>query len=278
MPKVNIHTPAGLDSFIDHLADGAPVILADMGAGSGQVTYEWFERMYPDVADAGIGFTTIGVVTADPASVESVLAWAARLQNRVSYLIVENSITDHADFTYWHDSEQARQFRGIFQPAVIRMDYRLPELENAARNHGVTLGMIASRATECFGVAESLDRDARPELPAPDLRRIRQGQGAAAAMTTTPEPDLIDRIGAALPKEVRADYYREVAHCRSLPENDEMLRILRVMLILTLLMETVPNRMVRSGKAGFALPFLPAPTAGNAGFGPQISCRCSTRG
>ena len=34
-PKVNIHTPAGLDAFVDHLADGAPVILADMGAGVG---------------------------------------------------------------------------------------------------------------------------------------------------------------------------------------------------------------------------------------------------
>jgi hypothetical protein len=47
-----------------------------------------------------------------------------------------------------------------------------------------------------------------------------------------------------LPKEVRADYYRLVSHCRALPESDEMLRILRVMLFLTLLMETVPNRMV----------------------------------
>ncbi len=74
MPKVNIHSPAGLDAFIDHLADGAPVVLADMGAGSGQVTYEWFETMYPDIADARIAFTTIGVVTSDPASVESVLS------------------------------------------------------------------------------------------------------------------------------------------------------------------------------------------------------------
>src|SRR6266700_2412113 len=32
VPKVNIHTPAGLDAFVDHLADGSPVILADMGA------------------------------------------------------------------------------------------------------------------------------------------------------------------------------------------------------------------------------------------------------
>ena len=148
VPKVNIHTPAGLDTFIDRLADGAPVILADMGAGSGQITHEWFERMYPDVADAGIAFTTIGVVTADPASVESVLAWAHRLQTRVSYLIVENSITNNTDFTYWHNSEQAREFRDFFKPAVIRMDYRLPELENAARNHGVTLGSIASRKTD----------------------------------------------------------------------------------------------------------------------------------
>ena len=55
--------------------------------------------MYPDVQDAGIVFTAIGVVTADPASVESVLAWAVKLQNRVYYLIVENCLTDHPNFT-----------------------------------------------------------------------------------------------------------------------------------------------------------------------------------
>ncbi len=35
MPKVNIHTPAGLDAFVDELTDGPPVILADMGAVQG---------------------------------------------------------------------------------------------------------------------------------------------------------------------------------------------------------------------------------------------------
>jgi MinD-like ATPase involved in chromosome partitioning or flagellar assembly len=146
-PKININTPAGLDAFVDHLADGAPVMLADMGAGSGQITHDWFERMYPDVADAGIVFTAIGVVTADPASVESVLAWAARLQNRVAYLIVENSVAEHTDFKYWHESDQAQQFQKVFEPAVIHLDYRLPDLENASRNHGVTLGQIAGRTT-----------------------------------------------------------------------------------------------------------------------------------
>jgi MinD-like ATPase involved in chromosome partitioning or flagellar assembly len=150
-PKVNIHTPAGLDAFVDELTDGPPVILADMGAGAGQVTYDWFDKMYPDVSEAGILFTAIGIVTSDPASVESVLAWASRLQRRTSYLIVENSVSEHTEFTYWGASEQALRFQQIFSPAVIRVDYRLPDLENATRNHGVTLGQVAKRAT---GAAE----------------------------------------------------------------------------------------------------------------------------
>jgi MinD-like ATPase involved in chromosome partitioning or flagellar assembly len=148
VPKVNIHTPAGLDAFIDELSDGAPVILADMGAGAGQVTYEWFDKMYEDVTEAGIVFTAVGVVTADPASVESVLAWASRLGTRTDYLVVENSTTEHTDFRYWRATEQALQFQQQYSPAVIHLDYRLPVLENAARNHGVTLGVVARRATD----------------------------------------------------------------------------------------------------------------------------------
>jgi hypothetical protein len=68
VPKINIHTPAGLDAFVDILAEEAPAILADMGAGAGQVTHDWFDKMHPDAAGAGIVFTAIGVVTSDPAS------------------------------------------------------------------------------------------------------------------------------------------------------------------------------------------------------------------
>ena len=57
------------------------------------------------------------------------------------------------------------------------------------------------------------------------------------------EPDLIDRIADSLPAEIRADYYRELRHCRSLPENDEMLRILRAMQFLVLLIEGAPGRV-----------------------------------
>ena len=143
--KVNIHTAAGLDAFVDHLAEGAPIILADMGASSGQVTHEWFDSMFEDVAATGVAFTAIGIVTPDPASVESILSWAARLQDRVNYVVVENAMAHQADFSYWRDSEQANQFRTVFQPVVLTMEFRLPELENPARQHGVTLGQIVER-------------------------------------------------------------------------------------------------------------------------------------
>jgi MinD-like ATPase involved in chromosome partitioning or flagellar assembly len=143
--KVNIHTAAGLDTFIDYLENGTSVVLADMGASSGHVTYDWFDSMFEDVQALGVGFTAIGIVTPDPASVESVLNWAARLQDRVEYIIVENAITYPADFAYWHRTEQAQRFRDLFQPLVLKMDFRLPELENPARQYGVTLTKIAER-------------------------------------------------------------------------------------------------------------------------------------
>ena len=116
--KVNIHTPAGLDAFVDYLDGGTPIILADMGAGAGQVATDWFESMYEDVAATGVRFTAVGVVTPDPASVESVLAWANRLQDRVEYVIVENATSALADFTYWRSTEQANRFREAFTPEI----------------------------------------------------------------------------------------------------------------------------------------------------------------
>ncbi len=42
------------------------------------------------------------------------------------------------------------------------------------------------------------------------------------------ELDLTDLIADDLPPELRASYYREMRHCESLPKNDEMLRMIRV--------------------------------------------------
>ncbi|MGB6722385.1 MAG: hypothetical protein WBE72_16425 [Terracidiphilus sp.] len=145
--KVDVHTPAGLDAFVDHLDGGTPIILADMGAGAGQVAAGWFDSMYEDVAATGVRFTAVGIVTPDPASVESILAWANRLQDRVEYVIVENATSALADFTYWRSTKQANQFRQAFAPAILQMEFRLAELENPLRQYGIQLGQVAERKT-----------------------------------------------------------------------------------------------------------------------------------
>jgi MinD-like ATPase involved in chromosome partitioning or flagellar assembly len=145
--KVDVHTDAGLDIFISVLAEGqADIILADMGGGAGHVTHQWFQFMKDDFLQLGIAFTAVGVVTPDPASVESVLTWASNLEGHVQYLIVENSNTSNPDFTYWHNSKQALAFRHTFNPTVIPMEFRLPELERIARQYGVTLRAIGSKS------------------------------------------------------------------------------------------------------------------------------------
>jgi hypothetical protein len=60
-------------------------------------------------------------------------------------LIVQNATSPQADFSYWESAEQAIRFREALSPIVIRMEFRLAELENPARQHGIRLGQVAAR-------------------------------------------------------------------------------------------------------------------------------------
>ena len=145
--KSNIQQARGLDEFVNVLDEGAPIVIADMGAGAGEVAHRWFDSMSAQAKENGVAFTAIGLVTPDPASVSSILAWAAFLKKRVDYLIVRNSISNPSDFGYWDTDPQAEEFRRLCHPEVLEMEYRLPEIEHEARSHGVTMRAVADRQT-----------------------------------------------------------------------------------------------------------------------------------
>jgi MinD-like ATPase involved in chromosome partitioning or flagellar assembly len=146
--KVNIQRARGLDDFIDVLDEGSPIVVADMGAGAGEVAHQWFDAMHAQAADNGVSFTSIGIITPDPASVSSVLSWGNFLQDRVSYIVVKNSISNPSDFSYWENDSQTEAFRREFMPQIISMEYRLAEIEHEAREHGLTLQAVAERKTK----------------------------------------------------------------------------------------------------------------------------------
>jgi MinD-like ATPase involved in chromosome partitioning or flagellar assembly len=146
--KSNIQHERGLDAFVNAIDEGFPVVLADMGAGAGQVAHVWFDAMYESAHESGVAFTAVGIVTPDPASVASVLAWANFLQDRVTYVIVKNALSNPADFSYWENDQQAIEFRELLEPAIISMEYRLAEIEHETRQHGVTVRVVADRQTQ----------------------------------------------------------------------------------------------------------------------------------
>ncbi len=143
--KVEMHTRGGLDEFFDFPENAAPLILADLGAAAGNVTFSWFDRRWKTAQNQGVRFTAVGLITPDPTTVESVLSWANSLQDRVEYWIVKNAISLEADFSFWEQAKPARMFREAFRPRVLEMEFRVPTLEHAARQHGITLSTIAGR-------------------------------------------------------------------------------------------------------------------------------------
>ena len=62
--KVDITTPSGFDEFVEKvLCDNSPIVLADLGAGSGKFTFKWFDDMHDPLQEAGVRFLAIGVLT-----------------------------------------------------------------------------------------------------------------------------------------------------------------------------------------------------------------------
>jgi hypothetical protein len=58
-------------------------------------------------------------------------------------------------FSYWENTAEAKTFRSTFFPEVIRMDARLPDLQHAMRNHGLTLSQVGQRQAKAAELAKS---------------------------------------------------------------------------------------------------------------------------
>ncbi|MEM7312652.1 MAG: hypothetical protein AAF497_05820, partial [Planctomycetota bacterium] len=146
--RFDLHTPGALDHFFEVCDTEDRVVLADMGAGAGTATYDWFEKMFDDSRDMNIRFTAIGVTTNDPGAVLSVLRWAKHLQQQVDYLVVlnERSETD-SKFEYWSDNPLVKKFTDAFKPVVMRSDVRIAEFQSELRNQELSLEDVIERRT-----------------------------------------------------------------------------------------------------------------------------------
>src|SRR5260370_17914329 len=85
--KIDIHAPDSLDRVFHFLEKPGVIVIADQGAGSGGETFSWFDRTTEIVREFA-DITSIGIVTKDPGSVESVLPWSYHLGYLLPHLYI----------------------------------------------------------------------------------------------------------------------------------------------------------------------------------------------
>ena len=142
--KLDVHREGALDEFFDICGeDSTNLVVADLGAGAGEVTYQWFDEAFEEAEEEGIAFTSIGVTTEDAGAVQSILTWGAQLQDRVDYLIVLNEqLNPRSDFKYWHAEPKVAEFKEIFSPHIMTMQTRIQEFQAELRNQAATLEKV----------------------------------------------------------------------------------------------------------------------------------------
>src|SRR5260221_2101421 len=142
--KIDIHAPDSLDRVFHFLEKPGTILIADQGAGSGAETFSWFDRTAEIVREFA-NVISIGIVTKDPGSVESLLTWAYHLGDRVRYLIVLNELVRGTGFDAWCTAPQVNEFIAAAQPSVIAFQNRNPDFEDMLRANHLTLEKVISR-------------------------------------------------------------------------------------------------------------------------------------
>jgi hypothetical protein len=149
--KVDITTPSGFDEFVEKvLCDNAPMVLADLGAGSGKFTFKWFDDMHDPLQEAGVRFLAIGVLTSEVATTETIFNWANALKSRTDYLIVRNH-RNGDDFSALEQSEPGQRFLKVSKAPVIDMEARLDDIQRDLDKRGLSLRQALEAPSEIAG-------------------------------------------------------------------------------------------------------------------------------
>ena len=140
--KLDIRGERGLDDFIDDaLGADASIALADLAAGSGRDTFQWFDTMFEGLDATGVRFTAVATITSAASSVETLFTWANALGSRARYLVVKNHFAGD-DFGYFENTEPGRAFLAKAEPIVIDLKTRAREIQIELDNRGLTAAQV----------------------------------------------------------------------------------------------------------------------------------------
>ena len=83
------HDEYSNDVLINKAIDGAKLVVADLKAGTGRGTLDWWSKL-PFNRLSHIKFICLASINNSPDSVQSFFNWASTLKNRVAYIVCKN--------------------------------------------------------------------------------------------------------------------------------------------------------------------------------------------
>ncbi|OPZ85997.1 MAG: hypothetical protein BWY74_03761 [Firmicutes bacterium ADurb.Bin419] len=147
--KVNIREFGGMDIFIDEACSSeSPIILADLGAGSGMDVMRWFGEMYDASKEYEISFLGIASLTSNPGSLETLFSWADFLQGKIDYLVVKNLV--QGAIPLWESGKMAGDFKASFSPGEVTIPLMEYTWQTELENHGLTISKALKSDHELF--------------------------------------------------------------------------------------------------------------------------------
>ena len=115
--QVEIKKTSSNDVLVDKILEGEKLIIADLKAGTGRDTLNWWlDVPFDELPD--VQFICIGAITSSPDSVQSFLNWAIALKKRVKYVVCKNQ-KDGDVFPDYDKSDQSLKFREKYNPIEI---------------------------------------------------------------------------------------------------------------------------------------------------------------
>ena len=165
--QIEIRKESSNDVLMERLLEGNKLIIADLKAGTGRDTLQWWQHVPFDSDELkDVKFICLGSITSSPDSIQTFLNWAGELKNKVTYIVFKNE-KDGDVFPDYGKSGESSRFRSNYVPLEIN----IPRIDEEYMSELERLNLTISEVLEANGAAYTLpDKNRKtPGKPVGDI-------------------------------------------------------------------------------------------------------------
>jgi len=150
--QIEIRKESSNDVLVEKILEGKKFIIADLKAGTGRDTLEWWQDV-PFNSDElkDVKFICLGSITSSPDSIQTFLNWAGKLKDKVEYVVFKNE-KDGDTFPDYGTSDESTKFRSDYLPIEIN----IPRIDEEYMSELERLNLTISEVLEANGAAHTL--------------------------------------------------------------------------------------------------------------------------